>query len=386
MIAPIIAWWRQQSDPARYRLYTRATLQAVIIMSAGSLAFRSVGAWQLVVIAAAAITGVAVIARRPEFDANPVSAPTRRWTVPVAGAILAALWLGCIGASFFVADSPNDDPTGARLGVAAAFTVFLAAFAVLPFIARRWTVLLILSATTGLLLRSPIGAGLVSAAAVFATGAGLLATALLTLWSLRIVDELERTKTLEAELQVADERLRFGRDLHDVVGRGFSAIAVKSELAATLARAGATDRAAAEMDEVKSLAVESMEQMRSLVRGYRDVDLDAEVKGARALLSAAGCELRIDGTTASIPQEFHPVAAWVVREGTTNIVKHSRARAATLALGAAGMSLRNDGVVGHPGSHSGLRGLGERLGEVGAQMSTSSTDGNFELRIRWEPS
>ncbi|GAB10873.1 putative two-component histidine kinase [Gordonia araii NBRC 100433] len=382
MTLPLADWWRQLSDPARYRLYTRATLQAVIVVVIASLAFRGTDGWQLLVIGTAGAVGVTVIGWRPEFAADPRSARTRPWMIPAACLVLGALWLGCIAASFAL----PDDHTGSRVGVAAAFTVFVAAMAVLPFVVRPWSALLVLSAATGLILRSPVTWGLAATAAIFATGAALLGTALLTLWSLRIVDELERAKTAEAELKVAEERLRFGRDLHDVVGRGFSAIAVKSELATTLARAGAVDRAADEMDEVKSLAVESMEQMRALVRGYRDVDLEAEVKGARSLLSAAGCELHVEGTTAAIPSEFHPVAAWVVREGTTNIVKHSRARSATLALAASGMSLRNDGVVSGPGTPSGLRGLDERLSEVGARMSTTSDDGSYELRIRWGPS
>jgi two-component system sensor histidine kinase DesK len=107
---------------------------------------------------------------------------------------------------------------------------------------------------------------LVVAAVVLGLCVFVVGLMLLTVWGLHIMDDVEHTKDVEAELQIAEERLRFGRDLHDVVGRSFSAIAVKSELAATLARAGATDRAEAEMNEVKAIAVESMEEMRTRVR------------------------------------------------------------------------------------------------------------------------
>jgi len=201
---------------------------------------------------------------------------------------------------------------------------------------------------------------------------------------LRIVDDLEAAKDVGAELRLAEERLRFARDLHDVVGRGFSAIAVKSELAATLLRSGAADRAGTEITEVKALAVESMKEMRQLVRGYRDIDLAGEVAGARSLLSATGCTLLVEGDLDKVPARLHEVAAWVVREGTTNVVKHSSATSATLAFGAVGMSLRNDGVTGATKERSGLRGLAERLAAYGAGLETATSDGQFVLDVRWE--
>lgn len=204
-----------------------------------------------------------------------------------------------------------------------------------------------------------------------------------TVWTVQIVQELERSRQSEADLKVAEERLRFARDLHDVVGRAFSVIAVKSELAATLSRSGDT-RAATEMEEVRALAVSSMEETRAVVRGYRDIDLGSEVAGARALLSAAGCRLAIIGDAAQVPTGLHQAAAWVVREGTTNIVRHSSAASATLMLGPSGMSLRNDGVVGPPAAQSGLRGLSERLSAVGAAVTTVARGDEFILDVQWE--
>ncbi|MET0447345.1 MAG: histidine kinase, partial [Aeromicrobium sp.] len=219
--------------------------------------------------------------------------------------------------------------------------------------------------------------------AVLLIGVFVVGLTHLTLWGLRMVDDIERTKDVEAELQLAEERLRFARDLHDVVGRSFSAIAVKSELAATLSRTGDADRATAEMNEVKAIAVESMEEMRTLVRGYRDIDLEGEVAGARSLLSATGCRLVVEGDPAKVPSHLHEVAAWVVREGTTNIVRHSSATTATLSLGAAGMVLRNDGARGETNERSGLLGLAERLAAHGATLDTTASGDEFTLEITW---
>ena len=124
--------------------------------------------------------------------------------------------------------------------------------------------------------------------------------------------------------------------------------------------------------------------MRALVRGYRDIDLREEVAGARSLLSAVECVLVVEGDPAAVPARYHDVAAWVVREGTTNIVEHSAATSATLILGTAGMSLRNNRPHTTLGERSGLRGLAERLEPVGATLEAGLDSGEFVLEIHWE--
>ncbi|GAA4218788.1 signal transduction histidine kinase [Streptosporangium album] len=57
-------------------------------------------------------------------------------------------------------------------------------------------------------------------------------------------------KEARARPAVTEERLRFSRDLHDLVGHSLSAIAVKSEVAVKLSKAD-PGRAAGEMEEVR---------------------------------------------------------------------------------------------------------------------------------------
>jgi two-component system sensor histidine kinase DesK len=306
--------------------------------------------------------------------------------LPAAAATIISVWLGAA----VVGNLADAESTVDAMRTTGIFAVLLGALSIVPFLPRVWWIVLGISVLNGAAFGSSPIAGTQLALVTGVVAAFLVATTLVTLWGLEVVDELDRAKTVEARLQVAEERLRFSRDLHDVVGRGFSAIAVKSELAATLSRAGATDRAATEMDEVKTLAVESMNQMRELVRGYRDINLDGEVAGARSLLAAAGCLLTVEGDPARVPGQFHEVAAWAVREGTTNIVKHSAATMATISLGEAGMSLRNNGIpeayedARDPAQQTGLRGLAERLDHVGATLDTTTSGADFVLEIQWE--
>lgn len=373
-------WWHELSGAAKFRLYTRVSYQSVIAVLVVVLAINAESVVSVLGIVAGAVAATAALEAQPDFATVP-GVVARPWMLPVAVAVLVALW-AISGVVARVASDESTDLSARTVGVS---VVFMAIFAVIPFTRHKWWILIGLSVLTPLVLfGTPLGPGLQGAAVFLATGIFAIVLTRVTVWGLGIIDELERTKGVEAQLQVAEERLRFSRDLHDVVGRGFSAIAVKSELAVALSRAGDAERAVAEMEEVRTLAVESMGQMRTLVRGYRNIDLRGEVAGARSLLSAAGCELVVEGDAAKVPAPFHEVAAWVVREGTTNIVEHSAATTATLTLGGSGMSLRNDRPQRAIGERSGLRGLGERLAAVGATLDIATDGDEFTLEIHWE--
>ncbi|MCE7080875.1 histidine kinase [Streptomyces sp. ST2-7A] len=215
-------------------------------------------------------------------------------------------------------------------------------------------------------------------------------------WSLRVVDELEASRETRARLAVAEERLRFGRDMHDVLGRNLSVIALKSELAAQLARRGA-DAAVDQMIEVERIARESQREMRAVLRGYRDTDLFAELAGARGVLEAAGTECRVEpADPRRLPELSEAVGAalgWVVREGATNVLRHADAAHCAIAVrggrdGTVEVEMRNDGVADRPGTGdgrgSGLRGLRERLTPLGGTLEAGpdGTDGGWRLAAR----
>ena len=166
---------------------------------------------------------------------------------------------------------------------------------------------------------------------IVGVGVGVL-TCRVSAWTLRIMSELDRSRTAYARLSVAEERLRFARDLRDVLGRNLSLIAVQSELAAELARRGDQD-AAGRMLQVRQVAHESLREMRAVVSGYRTADLGTELAGAQEVLRSAGMSRRVIGDAAGLPADVQAAAlGWVVREGTTNIIRHSDATACTIEL------------------------------------------------------
>lgn len=223
------------------------------------------------------------------------------------------------------------------------------------------------------------------------------------LWLWELVRDAEEGREAQARLAVTEERLRFARDLHDLVGHSLTAIAVKSEVAEKLARTDLA-RAAEEMAEVRRLAREALREIRAAVRGYRTVDLDAELRSVRAVLEAGGvrCTLSVEPETgtAGLPQDVTTLLAWVVREGATNVLRHSRAGVCEIGLtvrdGGVVLTMRNDGAGAPPGPRvpdasadaapggeaergTGLAGLAERVASAGGVLRAGPAG-----RGRWE--
>ncbi|WP_285706576.1 histidine kinase [Microtetraspora sp. NBRC 16547] len=208
----------------------------------------------------------------------------------------------------------------------------------------------------------------------------------LWVWIWRLAEEAHAGREAQARLAVAEERLRFARDLHDLVGHQLSAIAVKSELAVRLSDA---DAAAAkdEMAEVRGLARTALRELRETVRGYRRLDLNAELAAVRGVLEAAGVSCRLHLPYREVPEDVAPVFAWVVREAATNVLRHSSASRCDITVRhseeAAVLEVRNDGVTRRAVEDigSGLAGMGERLAAVGGTLTARPTgSGEFVLR------
>lgn len=188
-----------------------------------------------------------------------------------------------------------------------------------------------------------------------------------------------------AELAVQEERNRFARDLHDILGHSLTVITVKAELAGRLIAAN-PERAATEVADVEQLARAALADVRAAVAGYRELSLAGELVSARAALQAAGIKAELPTVVDEVPEENRELFAWVVREGVTNVVRHSGAKRCTIRLGARQIEVLDDGKGPTPGggaSGHGLMGLRERANQVGASVTVGTApDGGFRLAVR----
>ncbi len=223
-------------------------------------------------------------------------------------------------------------------------------------------------------------------AGVLLLGGFLCLASLFSVWLLKAVLELDAARETRTRLAVAEERLRFGRDLHDVMGRNLAVIALKSELAVQLARRERPE-AVEQMIEVQRIARESQKEVREVVRGYREADLGVELLGAQGVLTAAGVECTVTGSASELPSAVQSALGWVVREATTNVLRHGDAGHCRVSLGVEGarvvLTVENDGVErdrvpSTPTSKgSGLAGLRERLSAVDGTLEAGPVDGDL---------
>ncbi|WAE71727.1 histidine kinase [Streptomonospora nanhaiensis] len=205
-------------------------------------------------------------------------------------------------------------------------------------------------------------------------------------WMLRVLLELQKAHEVRAELALANQRLRISRDLHDVFGRTLATIALKSSLASELVLRGQDERAARELGEVRRLAEEAGTEVRHVVRGELRTTWESELAGARSLLESAGIRCTVTGDP--VPEGRAEDLAWVVREGVTNVLRHSVAAQVTLATAVEGgqvhLTIANDGAGSEgageagAGGGTGLRAMSERIGALGGEV-IARRDGDWFL-------
>ena len=201
----------------------------------------------------------------------------------------------------------------------------------------------------------------------FATCAAGLAVFGISSMMRRNID-LIRAHEENAELLVENERTRFARDLHDILGHSLTVITVKAELAGRLMDTDPA-RAKAEVADLERLSRDALADVRRAVEGYRDLTLPGELARARAALEAAEIRADLPNTTDEVPTDLRELFAWAVREGVTNVVRHSHATTCRVVIGPTAVEVTDDGE-GATGdaTGSGLRGLRERAAAVGATV------------------
>ncbi len=189
-----------------------------------------------------------------------------------------------------------------------------------------------------------------------------------------------------ARLAVSEERDRISRDLHDILGHSLTVITVKAELAGRLLPDDA-GRAAHEIADIERLAREALADVRSTISGQRQVTLAVEIANARSALSGAGIEADLPSAVEDVAGERRELFGWVVREGITNVVRHSGAGRCMIRVDADCLEVVDDGrgpgASCEHGEGTGLRGLRERVHRAGGSLVIAPATGHrgFALRV-----
>ncbi|MEU8954043.1 sensor histidine kinase [Streptomyces sp. NPDC048518] len=266
---------------------------------------------------------------------------------------------------------------------------------------------------TALMAALWIYAGAISAHASMPSVVGQAVGFSLVLWrfgyvarrSTELARQLKREQDERARREVAEERGRIARELHDVVAHHMSVISVQAGLATFVFGSDpATARAA--LGTIAGTSGEALEELRRMLRVLRAGDgesgddapaapmpglarLDEMVERVRA--GGVPVELRVTGAPRPLAPGVELCAYRVVQEALTNVLKHARGASATVELAYRRRHIEvavtddGEGVVldrVRPGGGHGLIGMRERAKLYGGAISIGPlSEGGFAVRL-----
>jgi len=164
------------------------------------------------------------------------------------------------------------------------------------------------------------------------------------------ISELRRTRRELARSAVDAERLRFARDMHDLLGHTLSVMVVKAQVVRRLAERDPA-AAAAQAADIEAVGRQALTEVRQAISGYRGRGVAAELATARTALADAGFTVTVRQDGAELPPEADALLGWVIREGVTNVIKHSGGQQCTIEVRntdeEAAVQIANDGAADH---------------------------------------
>lgn len=342
----------------RMRTYTTISLAGVVLMFS---AFVLLQPTPPSLVAAVIVTGLVTTAYAVFWENGAPLALTIATLAASTGTWVATIALGELPGSFF----------------------FVAiAFGILAFRRRRsvWARYLLAAVAVGvvpILVAVALGSEIVAVAYVATVLAALFGSFglfALNRYGFNLYLEIDDARRVAAELAVVQERYRFAADLHDIQGHTLHVIRLKTQLADKL-----LDRdpvaAHAQLQEAQELIAQTLAETRSLAFGDRHIAFASELANAEALLVAAGIDWTVSG---SLPRGAHDeLFGLVMREATTNILRHAQATTVAVTLEPGRISIVNDGSARTGRTLSGLARLAERFEAVGGTLRTTTADGTF---------
>jgi two-component system sensor histidine kinase DesK len=200
-----------------------------------------------------------------------------------------------------------------------------------------------------------------------------------------LVTETWESRAEAARVAVLRERLRFARDLHDLLGYSLSAITLKIELTHRLMETSPRE-ASNQLLEVLEISRLALSDARTVACGYREMSLEEECRSVVSVLSAADVAVRLEGDTADLPVQVNTVLATVLREGVTNLLRHSKAKHCEITIRKrcehASIEVVNDSAapqLANRGTGRGLRNLSVRAKEIGGRVTVTREGNVFRL-------
>ncbi|WP_309127796.1 sensor histidine kinase [Microbacterium sp.] len=193
-------------------------------------------------------------------------------------------------------------------------------------------------------------------------------------------DEAER---LGLELATSEGREAVARDVHDLVGHSLTVVSLKAQLVRRLIDSD-PERAKSELADIEALTAEAIAGVRATVADVRTAALADELASCRRALHAADITMRVQGEEAALSPAQSLTASWILREATTNVLRHAEASTVTVRIAPGGFAVIDDGrgLIGSEGN--GVRGMRERANAGGAELAVVAAEGGgTRVEVTW---
>lgn len=197
---------------------------------------------------------------------------------------------------------------------------------------------------------------------------------------------------LRVELATSEGREAVARDVHDLLGHSLTVVKLKAELASRLVERDPA-AARAELDEIVRLTGEAIAGVRGTVTGLRADGLDEQLSDSSGALDTAGIALDVRGSASALSPAQALPAAWILREATTNVLRHAGATRVVVTFAPGKLTVSDDGIGIEPGANdrtgrdfagNGLRGMSERAAAAGAELRIENAPGQgTQVSLTW---
>ncbi|CAN7248442.1 MULTISPECIES: sensor histidine kinase [Microbacterium] len=264
-------------------------------------------------------------------------------------------------------------------GSALSFLPFLMSFASYG-LTRLWHWITTIAAVTVTALCVFLLPGGISYLSVLAIVALLGVVNTVSTWLILRSAEAER---LGLELATSEGREAVARDVHDLIGHSLTVVGLKAQLVRRLMDSD-PERAKAELADIERLTAEAIAGVRSTVAGARGTTLVEQLASSRDSFRAADIALQVEGEPSALSPVQAITASWILREATTNTLRHSRARTVRVRLLPGRLVVEDDGVGVGLVEGNGIRGMRERAAAAGASFVLGPVGGaGTRVEVTW---
>ncbi|SJN28274.1 Sensor histidine kinase [Microbacterium esteraromaticum] len=188
---------------------------------------------------------------------------------------------------------------------------------------------------------------------------------------------------LGLELATSEGRETVARDVHDLIGHSLTVVQLKAQLARRLIDSD-PQRAKAELADIESLTAEAIAGVRVTVSGARATTLIEQLASCRDALHAGDVALRVDGEPSALSPVQALTASWILREATTNVLRHAEASAVEVTIAPGLLAVEDNGRGPGDGDGNGVRGMRERAAAAGAALEFGARAGaGTRVEVRW---